>query len=223
VGVAAWAASCRVPAAEPIRIASQLAWLRSNEEVPVSKDAISLIEQDHRELEALFERLKTEVDQRPALLRKVAVMLVAHSKAEESEVYPAAEREAGEAEEIGHAHEEHEEAENLLHELEQSDPGSDHFDTKLQELVSAVQHHVQEEESNVLPRLHEAVGPDRLEELGAAFEKREKAEMTQAEKGARPDQTKEQLYEQAKQAGVEGRSDMTKDELADALRKDTGG
>jgi cation transport regulator ChaB len=30
--------------------------------------------------------------------------------------------------------------------------------------------------------------------------------------------TKEELYAQAKQAGIEGRSQMTKDELADALR-----
>ena len=32
------------------------------------------------------------------------------------------------------------------------------------------------------------------------------------------DRTKEELYEQAKKVGIEGRSDMTKDELIDALR-----
>ena len=32
------------------------------------------------------------------------------------------------------------------------------------------------------------------------------------------DRTKEELYEQAKEVGIEGRSDMTKDELIDALR-----
>lgn len=41
-------------------------------------------------------------------------------------------------------------------------------------------------------------------------------------KGGKADQyenrTKEELYEQAKKVGIEGRSDMTKDELIDALR-----
>ncbi|MGB3182013.1 MAG: Rho termination factor N-terminal domain-containing protein [Cyclobacteriaceae bacterium] len=32
------------------------------------------------------------------------------------------------------------------------------------------------------------------------------------------ERTKEELYEQAKKVGIEGRSDMTKDELIDALR-----
>ncbi len=32
------------------------------------------------------------------------------------------------------------------------------------------------------------------------------------------DMTKEQLYEQAQKVGVEGRSDMSKDDLIDALR-----
>lgn len=32
------------------------------------------------------------------------------------------------------------------------------------------------------------------------------------------DRTKEELYEKAKEVGIEGRSDMSKDELIDALR-----
>lgn len=38
------------------------------------------------------------------------------------------------------------------------------------------------------------------------------------ESGTYEDMTKEQLYEQARKVGVEGRSDMSKDELIDALR-----
>ena len=42
------------------------------------------------------------------------------------------------------------------------------------------------------------------------------------EKGGKADKyeerTKEELYEQAKKVGIEGRSDMTKDELIKALR-----
>jgi hypothetical protein len=38
------------------------------------------------------------------------------------------------------------------------------------------------------------------------------------EAGTYEDMTKEQLYEQAQKVGIEGRSDMSKDELIDALR-----
>lgn len=53
-------------------------------------DVVDLITQDHREVEALFERLEKEPDQRPMLVPVVAALLVAHSRAEEAEVYPAA-------------------------------------------------------------------------------------------------------------------------------------
>jgi hypothetical protein len=36
--------------------------------------------------------------------------------------------------------------------------------------------------------------------------------------GRYEDRTKRELYEKAKQVGIEGRSDMSKDELIDALR-----
>ncbi|TCK22512.1 Rho termination factor N-terminal domain-containing protein [Pseudonocardia endophytica] len=38
------------------------------------------------------------------------------------------------------------------------------------------------------------------------------------EAGTYEDMTKEQLYEQAKKVGIDGRSDMTKEELIEALR-----
>jgi hypothetical protein len=39
-----------------------------------------------------------------------------------------------------------------------------------------------------------------------------------AESGSYEDWTKEELYEKAKEVGIEGRADMSKEELIDALR-----
>ncbi|SHG87645.1 hemerythrin domain-containing protein [Streptoalloteichus hindustanus] len=225
-------------------------------------DAITLITRDHREMERLFEEMRTDVERRPELVRTLGAMLIAHSRAEEEHVYPEVAKAAPqEADEVEHSKEEHEEAERILHQLEQTDPASDEFESVLDELVGAVEHHVQEEESEVLPALAEAVGQKRLRELGKIFKERRAQEMTayeaestrltpaprQSEETARGRRTsaagsgrkgstrqkepagsakgapaqrepsRDELYEKARELGVEGRSKMTKDELAAAV------
>ena len=63
-----------------------------------------------------------------------------------------------------------------------------------------------------------------LRDEGASKEKAARIANAQAaddvDRDSRPyeDRTKEELYERAKEVGIDGRSDMTKDELIDALR-----
>lgn len=190
-------------------------------------DAITLITRDHREMEKLFDRLEKERDQRPQLLKKVAAMLTAHSRAEEAEVYPAAATEAQERDEIEHASQEHEDAERLLHELESLDPDSEEFDATLREFVGMIKEHVEEEETEILPTLRDAVDEQRLEELGREFTERREQELARlsgSHDGATGtnrvrDKTKDELYQQARKLDVEGRSGMNKDELASAVEQ----
>ncbi|TDD71043.1 hypothetical protein E1262_07930 [Jiangella aurantiaca] len=79
-----------------------------------SRDVVDLIEKDHREIERLFELLRTDPGQRDLAVTEVMALLVAHSRAEEAEVYPVARDEAGETEEVAHSQEEHAEAEAFL-------------------------------------------------------------------------------------------------------------
>lgn len=62
-------------------------------------------------------------------------------------------------------------------------------------LQAGISHHVHEEEGAVFPKLRRALG------YPAA------------------DATKRELYKQAQAAGIEGRSSMIKDELADAVQQ----
>ncbi len=70
--------------------------------------------QDHREVEQLFQRMKTEPDQRPMLVPVVSTLLIAHSRAEEAEVCPVARDEAGEAGDVARSQEELAQAEETL-------------------------------------------------------------------------------------------------------------
>jgi hypothetical protein len=60
---------------------------------------------------------------------------------------------------------------------------------------------------------------ERLESLGQAVEATKGQLMSEAETGGPLiDLTKEKLYELAQERGIEGRSDMNKDQLISALR-----
>jgi hemerythrin superfamily protein len=177
------------------------------------QDVIDLIERDHREVERIFETMKEQPRQRRLLLPVVTSLLVAHSRAEEAEVYPVARDEAGETEEVAHSQEEHREAEELLARLSQTDPDASEFESLLQEVVDTVSHHVQEEESSVLPGMRERLSDERRRELGVAF-LAARAEHLGEQPG---EETREEMVQQAQNLGVSGASSMTKDEIKDQL------
>jgi hemerythrin superfamily protein len=192
-------------------------------------DVVELIERDHRELEGLFDRVLAGDGDRQRLLDEITSRLEAHARAEELEVYPVLTRaDPGEKEEVEHANDEHHEAEHLLR-MARALVVSPHFDEAFTAFVAAVKHHVEEEESEVLPALRDAVDAGRLAEMGIAFEKVRGELVAQpsavtdlmaaAETPEPADATRDELYEQARAVGIPGRSGMTKQELADALRE----
>jgi hemerythrin superfamily protein len=178
-------------------------------------DVVDLIMQDHREVERLFDELKDSPEKRPNLLPVLTTLLTAHSRAEESAVYPVAASEADEADEVAHSQEEHVEADQLLAKLAATDPTSPDFDKVLQNLVDAVSHHVEEEETKVLPGMKVNLSDERRQELGEAFAASRKEHL-----GEQPDDiTRSQLLQQAKNADVSGVSSLGKDELQEKLQE----
>lgn len=190
------------------------------------EDVIALITSDHRELERALELMKEDKSTRALLLPLSLAMLAAHSRAEEQHVYPVAAREAGEKDQARHGTQEHREAEEAGRKLLPLDPESPEFDRTLEEFASEVLHHAQEEEQEILSALREAVDHDQLVELGKAFAARRAAELTGTEPaegassgGDGAKATKAQLYEEARELGVEGRSAMDKDQLAEQVEQ----
>ncbi|TCC30411.1 hemerythrin domain-containing protein [Kribbella sindirgiensis] len=182
-------------------------------------DVVDLIMQDHREVERLFDELRDNPDKRPNLLPVLTTLLTAHSRAEEAEVYPVAASEAGEKEEVSHSQQEHIEADQLLAKLAATDPASADFEKILQNLVDAVSHHVEEEETKVLPGIRSNLSDERRTELGEAFAASRKQHL-----GEQPgDITRDQLAKQAANADISGTSDLPKDKLQQKLRDEAEG
>jgi hemerythrin-like domain-containing protein len=178
----------------------------------MDSNVVDLIMNDHRELERIFDQLMTQPDKRANLVPVMITMLTAHSRAEEAEVYPAA-ADAGGSEDVQHSQKEHLEADQLAAAVAETDYDSPEFPEALQKLIDAVKHHVDEEESTVLPGMRERMEPERLDELGQAF-LRSRAEHL----GDMPeDITKEELQVQAANVDVSGASRMSKQELKSTL------
>ncbi|MFJ6855506.1 hemerythrin domain-containing protein [Streptomyces sp. NPDC091271] len=136
-----------------------------------ARDVVAVILEDHRTMEGLLRRMRSVEEDRGAALRDFAALLIAHGEAEEAEVYPALKRFRNvDNEEVEHGEEEHHEGnEALLALMEVEEVGSDEWDEKLEELATAVTHHLDEEERTILNGARENVPDKRRTELGRVF------------------------------------------------------
>jgi hemerythrin superfamily protein len=71
---------------------------------------------------------------------------------------------------VAEALEEHREGKTLLDELEELGADNHDFGSKLQLLMEAVEHHVEEEEGEMFPKIQEVFDEDELEQLGQELE-----------------------------------------------------
>ncbi|MFD6228750.1 hemerythrin domain-containing protein [Streptomyces sp. NPDC060232] len=141
------------------------------------QDVVAVILKDHRTMEELFRRMRSIEADRAAARDEFSALLIAHGEAEEAKVYGAFKRFRGvDDDEVEHGEEEHAEGnEALLKLLEVEDVGSEEWDERLEDLVKAVSHHLDEEERTILNGARENVPDERRAELGAAFlEERER-------------------------------------------------
>jgi hypothetical protein len=138
---------------------------------PVSGDVIDLILEDHRRFEALMRQLRDSTSDRDAVRKALAALHVAHAEAEEKHVYPQLRRKDAITEhEAEHGEEQHAEGhEALLAVLELKGTDTQAFDDAVEELATALNHHLTEEELTILNPAREEVSETVRVELGEAF------------------------------------------------------
>jgi hypothetical protein len=138
---------------------------------PTAGDVVDLILDDHRLFEDLLRQLRDATADREAARAALAAVLIAHGEAEESEVYTALVRKDAigthEAEHGEHEHAEGNEA--LLALLECRATDTQKFDDAVEDLATALNHHIGEEEQTILNPARTDVDASTRERLGRAF------------------------------------------------------
>lgn len=153
-----------------------------------SRNAIEFLKHDHREVESLFAELEASDDdaRKLELGRTICTELLVHTQIEEELFYPAA-RDAlpGERRDmIAEATVEHGSLKRLIAEIDGSGPGEELFDARLKVLKEYVQHHVREEEQELMPAV-ERTEVD-LDALGTELAERKQALKQDIERMPRP-------------------------------------
>jgi hemerythrin superfamily protein len=138
---------------------------------PVSGDVIDLILDDHRLFESLLRDLRDTSNDRDAVRQAFATLHVAHAEAEEKHVYPKLRNKNAITEhEAEHGEEEHAEGhEAMLKVLGLKSTDTQAFDDAVEELATALNHHLTEEELTILNPAREEVSEKVRVELGEAF------------------------------------------------------
>ncbi|TAK85793.1 MAG: hemerythrin domain-containing protein [Aquabacterium sp.] len=160
--------------------------------MPASKrhsQAIALLIADHVAVKKLFRQYdelaeaKAEAGTRRDLARRICNELKVHTRIEEEILYPAAREALGEeADLVDEAQVEHASAKDLIAQIESMEPDQPLYDAKVKVLGEYIEHHVQEEQQEMFPKLEESrLDLDFLGEQIAVRKQEIKAEIEQLE------------------------------------------
>ena len=127
-------------------------------------NVIDLLKEDHRKVKGLFEKFKAaNATSRQSIADEALQDLEIHTKIEDSIVYPAIRDSIDEEEMMDEAKEEHHVVGLLIKELRKMKATKDGYQAKFTVLSELVEHHIEEEESEMLPQAEESLD---LEDLG---------------------------------------------------------
>ncbi|WP_343732346.1 hemerythrin domain-containing protein [Duganella sp.] len=132
------------------------------------QDAIALLTEDHENVKAMFEQYEELGDRAHVSKHKLALQiceaLTKHTMIEEEIFYPAVRQAIKEEDMMDEAIVEHASAKDLIAQIQSMEPTDDLFDAKVKVLSEMIDHHVEEEETEMFPKARKAKLD--LEELG---------------------------------------------------------
>ena len=130
-------------------------------------NAIDLLESQHREVAALFPKIEkaSSAATKERLFEEIADKLAVHAAIEEHHFYPAVKAKRTE-DILLESLEEHLGIKRVLADLLGLSPSDETFGAKLKVLQEQVEHHVEEEETDLFPKVSKLFDGEQLEAIG---------------------------------------------------------
>ena len=179
------------------------------------QDAIDILLEDHKKVQQMFkdfEKLDREdTESCEEIVTQACTELKVHSALEKELFYPAVRDQVEKAEDedlLNEAEVEHQTVDQLIETLEGMDAGDPMYSAHFTVLSEYVQHHVQEEEKEMFPRVKKLKGLD-LEALGEEMMGRKEELMSELGAGEDEDAELQELEED--------------EETTDLAEEDSGG
>jgi len=139
-------------------------------------NAVAMIKEDHRRVESLYQdyqRLDGQPAQQRPVVEHICRELEIHAKLEEDIFYPAVQTRVSEdgPDLVEEAIKEHKEMKRLISQLQTGGLAGTDYNKIVHQLMRGVQHHVREEEEEMLPRAEQQLSHS-LEQLGMQMQRR---------------------------------------------------
>jgi hemerythrin-like domain-containing protein len=146
-------------------------------------DAITMLKDDHKKVEQLFKRFENAGDrahiEKRNIVDRIIEELSVHAAVEEQLFYPVVRATVPGTEDVTlESLEEHNIVKWVLSDLDSMSPEDERFDAKVTVLIENVRHHVDEEESELFPKVRDELGRSALGDLGDALAEAKKTAPT---------------------------------------------
>jgi len=146
-------------------------------------DAITLLKNDHRNVEKIFSQIEKGGGDRDQLFTELMTELTVHAEIEEKLFYPAVKNAKQTHDIVLESFEEHKQVKMVLADLAKADKNTEHWLAGLKVLMEDVQHHVGEEEDELFPKVKDKVlSEQELKDLGTRMEEMKTRELAAAKK-----------------------------------------
>jgi len=135
-------------------------------------DALELLHEDHAKVKELFEEAEGTENQKEKerIFEEINSELETHARIEETVFYPAMQKHQELKDMVRESLEEHKQIKALLKEIHNLKSDSEKFDPKLQVLIENVEHHAEEEEWKMFPKIRKICSQEELDKLGTELE-----------------------------------------------------
>jgi hemerythrin superfamily protein len=147
-------------------------------------NALDLLKMDHQEAASLMDQIEAADSggqkSKTELFNQLKSALTLHTRMEEQIFYPALENHQETRELVKEAFSEHKEVKNLLSEISGLSPTSNDFMNKIAELRDNVDHHVEEEETEMFPKVKQVLSQSQIDEIGRRMQEMKQGKSTTA-------------------------------------------